>query len=55
MSRHRIRYLQSEGRYVCSKRYCAFTTNNLTEAMVHVTEENKAVASQPESHSAEAA
>ncbi len=55
MSRHRIRYLAAEGRYVCSRRFCKFTTDNLTEAMVHCVEENKAVASFAESTCAEAA
>jgi hypothetical protein len=55
VSRHRIRFLAAKGQYVCSKRYCPFTTNNLTEAMVHCVEENKAVASTPENPHAEAA
>lgn len=55
MSRHRIRYLTTEGRYVCSKRYCPFSTNNLTEAMAHTVTENKAVASDQEPTDARAA
>ncbi len=55
MSRHRIRYLKDEGRYVCSRRYCTFTSNNLTVAMAHCVGENKAVASRVELGNGEAA
>jgi hypothetical protein len=55
MSRHRTRYLAEKGLYVCSRRYCTFTSPNLTEAVAHCVTENKAVASDQESNRAEAA